>query len=302
MPERKLPTLRLLTVFETVFRTGTIQKAASELNVTQPAVSQALKALEEEIGVPLFDRSTRPASLTEAGRILQAGVSDGLGRIEEAILKVRALRQGFDRSVTISCSVGTATYWLMPRLAAFYNEHPDIAVNVMTTAGAPEFSPGVDILIRYGTGDWRDGQVIRLLEENVVPVCSPEYRRQIDPEAGLSDVTLLHVVSNDKTWLTWQDFFDLNGLAENRNLGRYFTNYVQATQAALSGQGVMLGWETNTGDLVREGRLVALGGVPLRPREAFYLVTRDSARPACQTVVDWIRAITAGTEDGLASS
>lgn len=302
MPERKLPTLRLLTVFETVFRTGTIQKAASELNVTQPAVSQALKALEDEIGVRLLDRSTRPASLTEAGRLLQAGVSDGLGRIEEAILKIRALRQGFDRSVTISCSVGTATYWLMPRLAAFYNEHPDIAVNVMTTAGAPEFSPGVDILIRYGTGDWRDGQVIRLLEEKVVPVCSPEYRQQIDPAAGLSDVTLLHVVSNDKTWLTWQDFFDLNGLAENSNLGRYFTNYVQATQAALSGQGVMLGWETNTGDLVREGRLVALGGVPLSPREAFYLVTRDSARPACQTVVDWIRAITADTGDGHPSS
>lgn len=290
MPERALPPLRLLTVFETVLRRASIQKAAADLNVTQPAVSQALKALEEHMGMQLLDRRTRPATLTEAGRILQLGVTEGLDRIEEAVLQIRSLQSTSDNSVTIGCSVGTATYWLMPRLAGFYSNHPDVAVNVMTTAGAPEFLPGMDLVIRYGAGDWKDGKSVKLFDEKVVPVCSPDLAKQVGDQGGLVAATLLHVMSSDKTWLTWKDYFDLNGLPENRTLGRYFTNYVQATQATLSGQGVMLGWESNTGDLVREGRLVALEGTPWRPKEAFYLVIPDMAesKAACRLLINWI--------------
>lgn len=290
MAERILPPLRLLTVFEAVLRTGSVQKAANHLNVTQPAVSQALRSLEDFVGLKLLDRTSRPATLTEAGRILQAGVSEGLGRIAEAVAQIRALQNGIESSVTIACTVGTATYWLMPRLADFYNAHPDIAVNVMTTIGGPEILSGVDLLIRYGRGEWTDGEVVKLFDEKVVPVCSPKLAAQLEGEGGLQSATLLHVRSDDRSWLTWKDYLDLNGLPENRVLGRYFTNYVQATQAALSGQGVMLGWESNTGDLVREGRLVAICGAPLRPKEAFYLVIpeRREAKSARHVLIDWI--------------
>jgi DNA-binding transcriptional LysR family regulator len=295
MSDRLLPPLRLLTVFETVLRAGNIQRAAAELNVTQPAVSQALKALEDYVGLKLLDRSTRPATLTEAGRILQIGVTEGLDRIAEAVEQVRNLDRAAGQSVTIACSVGTATYWLMPRLAGFYTEHPDVAVNVMTTPGSPEFQPGMDLAIRYGTGNWKDGRIVKLFDERVVPVCSPELAAEIGGETGLLRATLLHVRSSDRSWLTWKDYFDLNNLPENRTLGRYFTNYIQATQAALSGQGVMLGWESNTGDLVREGRLVTLGGTPMVPKEAFYLVVPDrrDRKPASDLLEAWIRRIAA---------
>jgi LysR family glycine cleavage system transcriptional activator len=286
----RLPPLRLLTVFETVLRTGSVQKAASDLNVTQPAVSQSLKALEDHVGTRLLDRSKRPSTLTEAGRILHVGISEGFGRITEAFVQIRSLQNAAEQSVTVASSIGTATYWLMPRLADFYSEHQNIAVNVLTTAGAPEFQPGVDLIIRYGTGNWKDGRSIKLFDEKVVPVCSPAVVDRIEAEGGLSTATLLHVRSDDNSWLTWKDYLSLNGLPENRVLGRYFTNYVQATQAALSGQGVLLGWESNAGDLVREGRLVAFGATAYHPKEAFFLVCPAAAerREAVELLTGWI--------------
>lgn len=271
MAQRVLPPLRLLTVFEAVLRSGGIQRAAVDLNVTQPAVSQSLKLLEDHVGTRLFDRTTRPVTLTEAGRILRDGVSQGLERITQAVEEVKALCAVQGSSVTIACSVGTATYWLMPRLAEFYAEHPSIAVNVSTTIGSPAFQPGVDLNIRYGRGEWRDGQAVRLFDEQVRPVCSPILAERVRETGGLAQAVLLHVVSEDRTWLSWNEYFERRGLLENRTLGRYFTNFVQATQAALSGQGVMLGWESNTGDFVREGRLCAIDE-PLQTEESFYLV------------------------------
>jgi DNA-binding transcriptional LysR family regulator len=171
----------------------------------------------------------------------------------------------------------------MPRLAHFYDQHPDIAVNVVTTQGTPNLSAGIDLVIRYGSGEWKDGKATKLFDEKVVPVCIPALAKRFRGARGLENATLLHVISNEKEWVTWKDYFDLKGLPENRLPRRNFTNYVQATQAALAGQGVMLGWESNTGTLVREGRLVAFGNTPFFPKEAFYLVMSD--RPGCKPVI-----------------
>lgn len=290
---RPLPPLRLFSVFEAVARSGNTQRAASELNVTQPAVSQAIRALEQELGVELFNRATRPISLTPAGEMLQAGVFEGFGRISDAVERARALFGSAENSVTIACTVGTATYWLMPRLASFYNDHPDIAVNVLTTTASPEVSPGVDVVIRYGLGEWHDGHTVKLFDERVVPVFSPSLCHHLRTVEDLASATLLHVVNADSTWLTWEKYFDRLGLPGNRLRGRNFTNYVQATQAALSGQGVMLGWNSNTGDLVREGRLTAMHSAEYLPDEAFYLVVpaKSVRRPACEQFCAWIRAV-----------
>lgn len=286
-----LPPLRLLTVFEAVTRSGSTQKAAGDLNVTQPAISQAIKALEDFVGFRLFDRSTRPVSLTPAGEILKTGVADGFELIAEAIDKARALQDLNDSALTVACTVGTATYWLMPRLAEFYQEFPDIAVSVLTTVGNPEFAPGINMLIRYGMGNWNDGTTIKLFDEKVVPVFSPTLAERITSRECLRTATLLHVVSSDTSWLTWRDYFRLTDLPQNQSQGRSFSNYVQATQAALSGQGVMLGWQSNTGDLVRQERLAALAGADYIPKEAFFLVTAESSSHsrAVKVFTAWIR-------------
>lgn len=230
----KFPPLRLLTAFETVLRTGGVQNAATELNVTQPAVSQALRSLEDHIGSKLLDRRVRPAALTEAGQILFRAVSKGFDQIGQAIDQINAIERVQENVVTISCTICTGTYWLMPRLAAFYSQHPDVTVRVVTSPGVPRFSPDTDLLIRYGSGDWSDGNSELLFRERLVPVCSP---RDVARYGGgdLGKATLLHVEAEDNCWPEWNDYFAATGLSEERQGERTFPDYVQATQATIAG-------------------------------------------------------------------
>lgn len=297
MITNRLPPIRLLAVFEAVTRTGSPQRAADELNVSQPAISQAIKALETHIGARLFDRTTRPPALTDAGRILQRGVREGFGAIINSMEEIGALSLVSTRSVTIACSVGTATYWLMPRLTEFYGNHHNLSVNVMTTGqGTPNFTAGVDLAIRYGLGQWTDGHVVKLTEETVVPVCNPVLaKRYAEQSMDLANVPLLHVNSGDESWLGWRGYFRLAKLPDFKGSGRNFTNYVQATQAALDGQGVMLGWNSNTEDLLRRGLLVALPFPIIQPTEAFYLVVAPNSqnKPSTQALTAWLIGTTA---------
>jgi LysR family transcriptional regulator, glycine cleavage system transcriptional activator len=297
----RLPPIRLFAVFEAIIRTGSPSRAAEELNVSQPAVSQAIKALEAHIGASLLDRSTRPPTLTEAGRILQRGVTDSFAAITNVMAEIKALTNVSQQSVTIACSVGTATYWLMPRLTEFYSDHDHLSINVMTTGqGTPTFGAGVDLAIRYGLGQWTDGQVIKLTEETVVPVCSPALANRLKSQSmDMTQVPLLHVNAGDDSWLGWRGYLRLAGLAETRAPGRNFTNYVQATQAALDGQGIMLGWNSNTADLLSRGLLVALPFPVVKPKEAFYLVASplSHSKPAAQILATWLTSSTQSSEN-----
>lgn len=291
---RHLPPLRLLTAFETVVRAGGVQTAAAELNVTQPAVSQALRNLEDHIGTKLLDRRMRPAALTDAGRVLLHAVSDGMDRIESAIGKIRALERNEQNVVTIACTVCTGTYWLMPRLATFYTRHPDIVVRVVPTSGTPRFTPEADLLIRYGAGDWLDGKCEPLFDERLVPVCSPKAVEHAG-FGNFAEATLLHVETDEEFSPGWDEYFDATGLPHDRQGDLSFGNHVQATQAALAGMGVMLGWIANTGDLVREERLVIFRNQPIIPGGAYYLISplQSPSKPASELLASHLRTCVA---------
>ncbi|WP_165784319.1 LysR substrate-binding domain-containing protein [Zhengella mangrovi] len=278
MSER-LPPLKLLAAFDAVSRGRGFRAAAEELNVTQPAISQSIRKLEDHLGAALFDRATRPLALTAAGIALQAACDEAFGRLREAAAEIRELGKG-GGAVTVACSVGVATYWLMPRLAGFYERQPGIAVNVLTTPqGAPPLRRGMDMAIRYGRGDWGGGEGEKLFDETVRPVCHPDLAGRIAAgRQAFEAVTLLHVEAEDDSWLTWSGYQKRAGLPALRNPGRHFTNYVQSTQAALQAQGVMLGWKSITGDLENEGRLVALAMPQVDPGRGFYLVQAPSSR------------------------
>ena len=294
-----LPPLRLLTVFAAIERHGGLRQAAAALNVSQPAVSQALRQLEDFVGARLLDRRTRPARLTEAGRLLQQATVEGLGRIAEAVGEIARLDAEAARSLRVACSVGFATYWLMPRLATFYERHPEVAVHVMTSPqGAPDLGPGVDLAARYGNGRWQDGTVTPLFAERIDPVASPALAGSLrQSPAPLEGAPLIHVEASDARWTSWEGYLRQVGLRRGRGAGRdlRFTNYVQATQAALAGQGVMLGWRSITGDLVAEGRLVPVVDRPLVPPDAYYLVAARRSRAAphadagdCAALIAWL--------------
>lgn len=293
---RMLPPLRLLTAFAAVARTGSVQAAAAELNVTQPAISQAVRQLEDQVGAQLLDRRRRPARPTEAGALLATAIAEGLGQITGALDALRLADPQRGRTVTVACSVGVATYWLMPRLATFYKAHPDHLVNVMTApSGAPALAEGIDLAIRYGHGRWTDGVVHHLFDERVEPVCAPALLQGLGHPVSPQAVSLLHVRSDETSWVTWADYLAATGQAPVRGGGQTFTNYVQTTQAALEGHGMMLGWRSITGALTAEGRLVPAGLPALVPRDAFHLVVRRKrGGPGTETFAAWLLAHATG--------
>jgi LysR family glycine cleavage system transcriptional activator len=289
-----LPSLRLLVVFDKIVTLGGFGQAAAALNVTQPAVSQSLTQLERDLGAILLDRSTRPATLTKAGTLLYEATRDGLSRIADAIDQIEHLAPEAENEVTIACSIGIATYWLMPKLAVLSAEMSDIAINVMTTGqGAPALGRGVDLAIRYGAGQWSDGLVSPLMEERLQPVCSPALLASLDlGRPLLQQAPLIHVNVDDPRWITWGVYLRQAGLPSVSGRGLHFTNYVQATQAALNGQGIMLGWRSNSGDLIRQGQLCCLDCPQIIPKDAFYLVAGQSAQANSPTdrVLVWLQA------------
>ena len=289
-----MPPLRLLTTFAAVVRAGSMQAAAAELNVSQPSVSQAIKQLEGHVGARLIDRTRRPVRPTPTGNALARAIEEGISRIDDALQVARAVGARRANSVTVACSVGVATYWLMPRLAAFYRTHPDTLVNVDTTlSGVPALSDGTDLAIRFGHGRWTDGLVRHLFDERVEPVCSPARLVRTRRVSDVETLPLLHVMAPEASWLTWDDYFERTGRAwpsSHERMGdQSFTNYVQTTQSALDGHGMMLGWRSITGDLVDAGRLVAVGLPPTVPPDAFYLVSRFKRdTPASETLAHWL--------------
>lgn len=301
----RLPPLRLLTVFETVNRLGGARAAAAELNVSQSAVSQALKSLEEHVGAPLFDRSSRPARLTPAGRRLSDAAREGLALIAEAIHEIR-VADAQAGAITVACTLGMATHWLMPRLPLFYARWPDTLVSVQADpgdlkavsdpGGGARAPAGVDVVLHYRgqrAGDAAlSGRTRRLFPERIAPVGRPDVlaRAALHPD-GLSGAPLIHVSSDPGArWESWPDYFRACRLSPPRGKGLRFSTYVHAVQAALDGHGIMLGWRSITGDLTDEGRLAEWPGGAVDFGSAYFVTLAPEAaeKPAARHFADWV--------------
>ncbi|GHH01144.1 LysR family transcriptional regulator [Pseudodonghicola xiamenensis] len=281
----------MLTTFEAVSRHGSMRQAAARLNVTQPAISQALKALEAHVGMALFDRSTRPARLTEAGELLARAVRDGLGQISAALEDIRSLSGQDDSQITVSCTLGMATYWLMPRLPDFYARNPEVTVNVQApSTDLPHLAPGIDIAVRYGTGAWLEGRTMKLFDEQVCPVGAPALVERLLAEGvGLDRAPLIHVRSpHNQHWAGWEDYLRTRGVNRARLAGQSFNNYVQAAQAVLDGRGLMLGWRSIAAGAVREGALRMWPGGEVDLGTGYFVTAATPTSRTAQSFLDWI--------------
>lgn len=293
----RLPPLRLLATFSEVARLGSMGEAARRLNVSRPAVTQALRDLELHIGVTLFDRSRRPASLTEDGQHLALATREGLGRISTAIEAIQARGRMRDKQVTVACTVGMATYWLMPRLPDFYARCPDITVNVQAPpSDLPTLLPGIDIALRYGTGSWDDRSGVsadKLFGERVFAVGRPDLvQRLLAAGDDLGSAPLIHVKSPENFhWAGWPHYLDRLAIRRANMRGATFDNYVQATQAALDGQGLMLGWRSITGRLVADGHLAAWPEGEIDLGTAYYVLAAVARSPAAALFVEWLHTL-----------
>lgn len=292
----RLPPLRLLTAFDLVARLGSMRHAAARLNVSQPAVTQALKALEDHVGTALLDRGTRPARLTEAGQQLARATGEGLGMIAAAIADLRASADIQHQRITVACTLGMATYWLMPRLPDFYAAHPELLVNVQAPpTDLPAVSAGIDVALRYGWGGWTDGETQKLFDELVCPVGHPVLmKRLLGSGTGLEGAPLIHVRNAEtRHWADWPDYLARRGAGRHTGSSQIFDNYVQAVQAAVGGSGLVLGWRSITQGLVDEGALVAWpdAGVDLGSGYYATLSPGGAAKPAARVFATWLGTV-----------
>jgi LysR family transcriptional regulator, glycine cleavage system transcriptional activator len=268
---RKLPPLTTLPAFDAAARHLSFTKAADELNLTHGAISRAVRNLEDRLGVQLFERGTRSVKLTPAGAAYAREIGAALDQISAATQVATAPRSA--GVLNVSTSDGFAGRWLVPRLYRFHRSHRDFDVRISTSGLLADFvRDGIDIAIRYGGGEY-EGAVSELLSEvDVFPVCSPELLEGEHPlrEPGdLKHHTLIHD-GFPIDWATWLERAGVEGIDPNR--GVRFDSATYATEAAVHGEGVLLGRSTLVSADLAAGRLVRPFGLELKASSRYYVV------------------------------
>lgn len=294
----RLPSARSLAVFEDAARTLNFSATARNLGVTQAAVSKQIQQLEAQWELRLFVRSTRGLVLTAIGRRLHDAVSVGLNHIAAAIEDVRP--RSNDGRVTITTTIALASVWLMPRIARFRAEHADSDIRLIATDEVLDLAAeGIDVGLRYGKEPWPGVNAAHLFDISLFPVASPSYLSGLEPLRCVSDLagaTLLHMDEPNSMDADWGVWFDAVGATSLKPRGELrFNNYPLLVQAAVSGQGIALGWGHLVDDFLANGTLVQCFPIrrPLTP--AFFLVTPIEAqpRPEVAAFIRWMQAETA---------
>jgi LysR family glycine cleavage system transcriptional activator len=292
---QRLPSLNALRAFEAAARHLSLTKAARELNVTPAAVSHQVKALEADLGVTLLRRVKGEFLLTEAAQSALPVLQAGFDQIAEAARRLRA--DEARHFLTISVGPTFASTWLVRRLGGFKETFPEIEVRLQTTDRLADFArDGVDAGIRFGGGDYPGSEAIRLFNEEIYPVCSPRLLARGPPLRRPDDLahhTLLHVEwmpSEGETldWQMWLRAAGATGVEATR--GPRFSHANMALQAAIAGQGLVLGSDSLAKDELAAGRLVRPFDVALPVNFTWYLVYPAEAaeRPKIVAFRDWI--------------
>lgn len=289
---RSLPPLRAMLAFEAAARRGSFTNAARELNVSQPAVSRQVRALEEALGVALFHRDHRRVTLTDAGEVYYGAVASAFGRILAAGQSI-AQSAATDR-VTIYANYGLASYWLMPRLSRFQEAHPEVEIAVRTVEEEQNLSETEpEIAIRFGQGQWRDGTARPLFFETGFPVCSPSYLETAPVLASVEDLRhhrLLQVKTETQPWLDWVGFLKYFEIDNPPDSGPSYNNYTLAIQAALAGEGVAIGWDQIVDDFLHRGWLIRPITAQITTDFGYYSVTNHMAQTSegLEKVLNWL--------------
>src|SRR6185437_2200272 len=201
----RLPSLNGLRAFEAAARHLSFTQAASELNVTQTAISHQIKRLEHELGVRLFIRQNRALTLTAEASEYLPGVRAAFNDLRLAT--DRLLRREDDHVLTVSTLASLAAKWLLPRLSAFQEAQPGIDVRITTSTGLVDFRSGdVDAAIRYGRGNWPGLRADWLMADEAFPVCSPALLsgpKPLQRPEDLAQHTLLHATVSREDWQLW---------------------------------------------------------------------------------------------------
>lgn len=296
-PRRPLR-LEGLRAFESVARLLSFSAAAQELNLSQPAVSRQIKALEAELGGALFSRGTRHVELSDAGQTLQQAVLPLLDRLDRTVRDIRV--RGGRRQVSLSTFASFATLWLLPRLADFQAAHQDIDIRISADDRLlPADDPDQDLLLRFGAPGIAPPHAERLFGEVLTPVVSPMLLAQAPPLSTPRDLAGHSLLDEDShrpaaELLGWRHWLFNQGVGDLAPRRWIYLNYThQQVQAALAGHGVALARLSLVHDLLARGELVEPFGPALRRPShlSYWLVPTLGARlrPELRACIEWLR-------------
>jgi LysR family glycine cleavage system transcriptional activator len=288
---QRMPPLNALRAFELAARLGSFKAAAQEGLVTHGAISRQIRLLEDWLGAPLFMRHNRRVVLTELGHAYLAEIAPAFQRIARATDDARNRRR---RKLLRVNALSTFTVrWLLPRLAQFRAQQPDIDVELTTSNEAVDAAgEAADITIRGGP-DTIHGYVTRpFLVETRQPICSPGLaaRLPLAEPRDLSAHTLLHTSNMARLWSEWLAFAGVPGLESAGSL--VLDHFYLTVEAAVGGLGVAMGPTMLIGADVASGRLVTPFPELVLPARSYcaYVPVRAKSDPRIACFCDWLEA------------
>lgn len=285
-PSPCLPPYLALRAFEAAARHQSFARAAEELCVTPAAVAAQVKALEQWLGVSLFDRHSQGLSLKPQAQRALPALAAAIDQLGQAVQILRSETGG--QQLHVAALPALAQLWLTPRLPALQQALPQLQLSLSALELPPNFSrEAYDLALFYAPRLTRGCQRILLAQDALLPVCSPTLLRAgRAPE--LAEQTLLHDSVWNTDWARWLK-------ASNRSdvparAGPRFSLYSMALQAALDGQGVLMGRASLVATALAEGRLVAPWGEPVPLPETIDLLV-PTARAGQDLTQALVRAL-----------
>ncbi|WP_206245669.1 transcriptional regulator GcvA [Novosphingobium terrae] len=287
---RRLPPLGAIRAFEAGARHLNFTAAATELCVTQAAISHQVRLLEEWLGTRLFERKGHALCLTAKGAAYLPELTEALDRMSAATMR---LREREDGPLRITALPSFASCWLVPRLGRFRALHPEIDLRLTSSAELWDFSKdSFDLGIRSGLGRWPGLKADLIARETLSPVCAPVVAAgppTLLVPSDLLNLKLLQDTPRD-AWSRWFEHAGINGARIRSPL--LFNDAGLVLQAALDGQGVALGRLVLARQALSSGNLVQPFAIELPNDYSYWLVYTRAAleRPDIAAFRAWLRS------------
>lgn len=289
----RLPPTQTLRAFEAAARLGNYTRAGEELHLTHSAISHQIRALEQRVGRKLFQREGRQMMLTDGGRLLAEEVRQALLALDRALQIGKVERQQAAQTLRVSVSPSFASAWLVPRLAAFHQQHPHIDISLRSTHELSELDfSDADVAIWYGRAGYKNFRYQRLLKEVIFPVCSPAFGAShpaITPR-DLPRYPLLRFAHHGG----WEPWFAAAGIQHGEpQTGPVYDDPMHLLDAAAADQGIALARSCLVHNHLASGRLIRLFDITAPARGTYFSVSPfDTGKAAAITdFQDWLCAI-----------
>ena len=281
-----LPPFTWLRAFESAARLLSFTGAADELNVTQSAISQHIRSLEERIGKPLFVRKARGLVLTDDGRRLLPYVTAAVSELSSGLSVVAP--DAPETVLHVAASISFAQLWLAPRLPDFQRDHPELGLRIVSALWSDDYlHTRADVELRYGTKEMVGADAVQLIDDHVVLYSTPTMAAAIDTWDDLVAAPLIHTVGTSDTWQTWSQHL---GLTPPAAFSHSVDSYVLSMELARCGAGVALGSRFLGERLIANGDITMPLDLSAPARENHYITINagSALRRHAETFRDWI--------------